>query len=390
MEFESEKEMQKWLSNIFAKGQCLADVIINYEEFISSSDHLNYPDSSHQKIAHSFLHCLKSFENHEVLVEDKNISLNSDDILRPDFLLYSSATESIIIVELKNQKSSTRQTATEIGAYAAELRSYLPFLSEGDLVNVIVSSEWPTLLCHFTYNEIVWLHKRIICLEPTHSGGERALKIVDPYLIFKEQMTPSISAQQLGGYQICLYDDQLYAGGDYMRLQEFENSMFIALNAMSAKGNSLKAHGFAFLWRHRFDVGFAPYNITVMNFASFQTPMLTIENSTVNENIFSNKLIKAIHDHNPEGHSNTLDIISDYAETFLKEFCSPRAEGYSNWQTLKPRIFTEIAIAFVGWGYFQDRLFDRLAKMPKHEEADIRFESTDPLFAIAMLNEIIT
>lgn len=60
-------------------------------------------------------------------------------------------------------------------------------------------------------------------------------------------------------------------------------------------------------------------------------------------------------------------------------------------ETLKPRIFTNTdAIAFVGWGIFQDRLFDRLISMPKHEEAGIRFESTDPLFAIEMLNQMIS
>lgn len=289
MFFKSEKDMQIWLSNLFEKGYCLADIVINFEDFAGNYNHQNYPDSSHQKIVHSFNHCLNSFENHEVLVEDVNISLDSGDILRPDFLLYSSKSENILIVELKNIKESTRQAATEIGAYAAEIRSYLPFLAEGDLVNVIISSEWPTLLCHFIYNEIVWL-KSIICFEPTQNGDEIALKIVDPLIIFKEQMTPSISANQLGGYQICLYDEQIYGGGNYMRLEEYEDSMLVALHAMSAKGNLLKAHGFAFLWRHCFDVGLSPYNITVINFASFQTSNLTVRNSAVQKSDFGRKL----------------------------------------------------------------------------------------------------
>jgi hypothetical protein len=390
MVFKCEKDMQIWLSNLFAKGCCLAEIVINYEDFIGNIRHENYPDSSHQKIIHSFKHCLNSFENHEVLAEDVNISLDSGDILRPDFLLYSPKVESILIVELKNIKGPTRQAATEIGAYAAEIRSYLPFLADGDLVNVIISTEWPTLLSHFIYNEIVWLNKYIICLEPIRNGDEIALKILDPFIIFKEQMIPSISANQLGGYQICLYDEQIYLGGDYMRLEEYEDSMLVALHAMSAKGNSLKAHGFAFLWRHCFDVGLAPYNITVINFASFQTPKLTLRNLAMEKSDFGNRLKKVVRDHRPEGHSSTLDIISDYAEIFLKGFCSPRVEGYSNWKTLKPRIFTDTdAIAFVGWGIFQDCLFDRLGAMPKHDEAGIRFESTDPLFAIEMLNEMI-
>lgn len=391
MFFKKEKDMQIWLSNLFEKGYCLADIVINYEDFAENICHQNYPDSSNQKILQSFKHCLNSFENHEVLVEDVNISLDSGDILRPDFLLFSPQGESIVIVELKNIKDSTRQAATEIGAYAAEIRSYLPFLAEGDLVNVIISSEWPTLLCHFIYNEIVWLNKNIICLEPTQNGDEIALKIVDPLIIFKEQLTPSISADQLGGYQICLYDEQINSGGDYMRLEEYEDSMLVALHAMSAKGNSLKAHGFAFLWRHCFDVGLAPYNITVINFASFQTPKLTMRNKGGEKSDFGRKLKKVVQDHCPEGHSNTLDIISDYAENFLKDFCSPRAEVYSNWKILQPRIFNKTdAIAFVAWGIFQDRLFDCLISMPKHEDAGFRFKSTDPLFANKMLDQMIS
>ncbi|AIM37573.1 hypothetical protein KO02_13415 [Sphingobacterium sp. ML3W] len=81
MVFKSEKDMQIWLSNLFAKGCCLADIVINYEDFIENIVHENYPDSSHQKIIHSFKHCLNSFENHEVIVEDVNISLDTGDIL---------------------------------------------------------------------------------------------------------------------------------------------------------------------------------------------------------------------------------------------------------------------------------------------------------------------
>jgi len=390
MAFKSEKEMQAWLSDLFKKGHFLAEIVLNYEDFRKNKHHDNYPESSYQKIIQSFQHCLNSFENHEVLSEDVNISLNPGDILRPDFLLYSPGSESILIVELKNIKGPTRQVATEIGAYAAEIRSYLPFLADGDLVNVIISCEWPSLLYHFVYYEIVWLNKGIICLEPIQNGDEMGLKIVDPLIIFKEQMIPLISAKQLGGYQICLYDDQILGGGDYMRLEEYEDSMRVALNAMSAKGNSLKANGFAFLWRHCFDVGLAPYNITVINFASFQTPSLTTRNPLIQKSDFGKRLKKVVRDYDPEGHSRTLDVIADYGEIFLKEFCSPKVEGYSNWETLKPRIFTNTdALAFIGWGIFQDRLFDRLRLMPKHDEADFRFESTDPLFAIEMLNEII-
>lgn len=294
-------------------------------------------------------------------------------------MLYSSKTESILIVELKHLKGPTRQATTEIGAYAAEIRSYPPFLAESDLLNVIISSEWPALLCHSVYNEIIWMNKSIICLQPIQISGRLALKIIDPFIIIKEQTTPSIAAKQLNGYHICLCDEEIYRGGSYTTLEEYENSMLVALNAMSAKGNSLKAHGFAFLWSQCFDVGIAPYNITVINFSTFQTPKLKIKNSAELRSDFGKILRKVVRNYCPEGHNTTLDLITNYGEIFLKDFCSPRVEGYSNWETLRQKIFLNTdAMAFVGWGIFQDMLFDNLAERPAHEEAEIRFEITNP------------
>lgn len=268
--FEDEGSMQRWLSNKFADGKSLSDFIVNYEHFGKAEDSKNQSFSV-QKVMDSFGFCLSSFDNNEVIVENENISLSEGDILMPDFLLYAPVTQSVIIIELKNIKGPTRQVGTEIGAYAAEVKTHLPFMADGDIINVIISSEWPTLLRHYVFNDIVWLQRKIICLKPVSNVDGISLEILPPDLIADSSPEIKISAQQLGGYHLCLYDDKLHCGGDYYRMEENENQMRSALAAMGAKGNSLRTHGFAFLWRHVFEVGLAPYNITIVNLSAFQS-----------------------------------------------------------------------------------------------------------------------
>ncbi len=179
--FESESFMQQWLSEQFARGKSLADLVSNLEEY--DSPFSEKETFSLRKVIDAFKFCLSSFDNNEVLVENKDISLSDKDILKPDFLLYAPGTQSVIVIELKNIKSPTRQVGTEFGAYAAEVKTHLPFLADNDVINVIISSEWPTLLRHYVFNDIVWLDRKLICLQPVNTLQGIFLEIVPPLLI---------------------------------------------------------------------------------------------------------------------------------------------------------------------------------------------------------------
>jgi hypothetical protein len=324
----------------------------------------------------------------KVLFANQNISLNPKDILRPDFILYAAETQSLIIVELKNLKGPTREVGTEVGAYAAEIKSYLPFLADGEVINVIISTEWPVLLRHYLVNEIMWLNRKMICLEPVEYGNDIALRIVDPAVIADGDLRFSISGQQLGGYHLCLYDYKAISEGDYFRMESHENQIRTALNAMSAKGNSLRTHGFAFLWRNIYEVGLAPYTITLVNYSSFQALPYSFIDPAYVPNDTAMRLLQVIRDHAPEGHGQMLDKISEAGERFLKTFCEPRPEYFTDWGNLKPPIFEETdALAFVSWGIFEELFYERLVK--EYEMIDSDYRHDNPLLAIAMLNEII-
>lgn len=384
--FDNEGLMQEWLSKKFAEGKSLSDIIVNYEEYGQP-----YPEKqsfSIEKVVDSFRFCLSSFEVNEVIVENKDISLSEKDILKPDFLVYAPVTQSVIIIELKNIKGPTRQVGTEIGAYAAEIKTHLPFLADGEIINVVVSSEWPTLLRHYVYNDIVWLQRKVICLEPVATATGILLKIISPSLIADTSPKIQISGQELGGYHLCLYDERLYKGGDFYAMEENQNQMHCALVAMAAKGNSLKTHGFAFLWRHCFEVGLAPYNITIVNLSAFQALPRILLNSGFKPNDITKRLLKVLMDHAPEGHGHMLDSICDAGIRLLESFSKPRPENYSDWNALKAKVFENTdAIAFVGWGIFEELFFERLVQ--EYKTGDFDYRHDDPLLAIAMLNEII-
>jgi hypothetical protein len=385
--FADESAMQEWLLEKFTNETALSDLIINYDEFKEPG----LPKFSHltqQKIRESYRFCMASFEIIELLFANQNISLNPKDILKPDFILYAAETQSIVIVELKNLKGPTRQAGTEVGAYAAEIKSYLPFLADGEVVNVIISTEWPALLRHYVVNEIMWLNRKMICLEPVEHEGEIWLRIFQPERIVEGNLEFSVSSQQLGGFHLCLYDYEGISQGNYFRLNDYQNRIRTALNAMAAKGNALRTHGFAFLWRNIYEVGYAPYTITMVNYSSFQALPYTFLDPAYAPNDTAKRFLQLLRDHDPEGHGQMLTEICEAGETFLKGFCETRPEDFRDWGYLKRFFFEETdALAFVGWGIFEELFYERLARECDALDLDLRHDN--PLIAISMLNEII-
>ena len=216
--FTSEAKMQDWLSKLLAEAYGIADLISDSDSLKSFS-----PASlAEQKILESYNTCLASLYINEPISENENISIDSRDILKPDFILYAPETESVVIVELKNIAGPTRQAGTELAAYSCEIQSSIPFISDGDIVNVIISTEWPTLLKHYVFHQIFWQRKNVICLEPFDEDGKIRLRIVDIKRLSQDNTSFKISDKHIGGYQVCLYDDELYTDkADRTRLDKF-------------------------------------------------------------------------------------------------------------------------------------------------------------------------
>lgn len=384
--FNKEKDMQDWLSDKLKNSEGITEFLDDYESF-------GTPETQEERrIIESYEHCVKSLHLIEVISEDENISLKSGDILRPDFLAYAPESESIVIIELKNINGPTRQVGTELGAYTSEVKSYVPFISDGDIVNVVVSRYWPTLLRHYLFNEIYWHQRNIICLQPYISnGGSVRLKPYAPKNLIEDNISSKISERHLGGIQLCLYDDELYSGGSRDRLDKYIEQIKTSTASLAIKGNAQKSHGFAFLWKDFRKNSITPYNITIVNLAPFRSLERLVKDENNNPVKISNltdRFIKITTEFDPIGHGQSLDQLFKHCEPFLTPICTPRLEGFMEWSDLK-RIMVENSelLAFSSWGVFSELLSNKISEEYNKGKSDISL--TDPNIGLQVINDMI-
>lgn len=352
--FLSEQEMHNWLSKEFERHDIdgLAALVLNEEDLEKFSPH-----STAEKIfKESFQKSLSSLRMTQKIIDNQNISQGGG-ILRPDFILYGADEETIAVVELKNFKNPTREAGTEIGAYTNEIKTNLPFISDGDVIGIIISSEWPTLLKRYITHEIVWLQRKLICLEPCELNGKKGLVIKSIGDLIDTWVTHTFEKDNFGGYQICLYDEDLFYGRGEGRLNNHIPQMKSALQIMAAKGNALRAHGCAFLWKDHSYSSLAPYSILLLNVACFDIADKLLTKKKYREwGAIDHGVFNVIRDYNPTGHSKSHHEIFETSLGYLKTFCKPRQEGYGKLsglnETMKDR--AEL-ISFSCWGFLADQ-----------------------------------
>lgn len=379
--FENESMMQQWL-----KEQILCSDEGFYELIDEFTETIDDKEKTKSKIINSYKYTLESLHFTQLISSDENISITTGNVLRPDFLLFSSESQSLVIVELKNIANPTREAGTELGAYTSEIKHYLPFISDADIVHVIISREWPVLLRRYVFNQIFWMDRNILCLEPYKNGNQITLKVLPVEKLVEVETRPPLSPYQLGGYQICMYDSGLHNGSSRDRLDVYLETFKAATAAMAMKGSILKNHGFAFLWKdHR--PNDAPYSITLINLAPFQSLERYFHSSDEIPKI-AKKLIQLGQENCLEGHSGSLNEIADSGMMFLKNFCQPRPEGFLTWVYHKDFLSRQSElIEFHAWGMFHDLLLSRLADT--YDEGNISTKITDPELGWGLLEDLI-
>jgi hypothetical protein len=357
MLFNSEKEMQKWFRKIIETESYYGIIRNNYVG--------NYENSDEKKILDVFEICIESFSEVEIITDDQNISLLGKDSLRPDFLLYSPSSQGWIIVELKNIPNPSRQAGTELSAYAAELRTQLIHLSDGDISNIIISTAWPTLLCHYVSHEILWMGRKILCLKPEIENDDIVLSVVNPK-IFTNTVNINLSAYEIGGYQLCLYDNFCqHTDYDPLRLDQHVAQMRKALEIAKNSVQSLQSHGFAFLWKDHSPSAVATYSITLVNAASFQSFGHILDSLPPEAPLgpLQKGILRIAQEYSPTGQTPTLEIMRKSIVESLSNIARPFAEGFHTWDILSYFMENQSGgdlIDFVAWGRFGKR-FDKLS-----------------------------
>jgi hypothetical protein len=92
--------------------------------------------------------------------------------------------------------------------------------------------------------------------------------------------------------------------------------------------------------------------------------------------------------YSPEGHGKSLDEISASAEKFLIAFCSPRAEGFTTWDSLKNSMINRCTlISFNSWGIFDELFSEKL--YIEYKKGNTKISSTDPQLGLQLINELV-
>jgi len=71
---------------------------------------------------------LDSLEFLELLTGDKNVSITSGEVMRPDLVCINPERQSVVIFELKKKSQTGRQALTELLAYEQEIKNLLPLI----------------------------------------------------------------------------------------------------------------------------------------------------------------------------------------------------------------------------------------------------------------------
>lgn len=385
--FTKEHDMQKWLEENLDKNDGDFCSMIDNIDYLSTAKTNNKGEA---KVIDAFKKCLECQYSLTILTKDVNISFDPKVSLKPDFLCYSDENQSFSFIELKALRGATREAGTELSAYSAGLKAYIPFLCDGDVNNIIISQDWPTLLTHSIFHEIYWNNKIVLCLEPVKTSSAVKLRILDPSRISKSENLHKFSAKHFIGHQICLYDPKRGLNGTYGdHMNEYLNLMKCGIAAMANQGEKLNGSGFAILWKDNLNISQAPYSISLVNIAA----MYSIERFYHVHKKLPGKIGEKLGGILREGAiSNgcgpSLGYIEDAGKEFFSKFSDPRIEGLADWDGQK-WIMNDRSelIYFQSWGVIRDLYFQFITDKIESGATNIVHDSPD--LGMEFLNSII-
>lgn len=382
--------MQLWLENEMEDAEGLGNLLFDIECIE------NYEPKSEvdKKLKDSYMHCLPSLYLTEIITKNQNISSSSGDILKPDILAYGIERESLILIELKNLSGATREAGTELSAYAGELKGYLSHLSDGDIMNVIISTFWPTLLKHYVFNNIVWQNKNMICLEPCIVDNKILLKPLELSILLQSEMPQKFGLEHLRGYHICLYDYSQYSPNRApTKLHAQTEVIKASIARMAAEGEKANSHGFLILTKEINGYGLAPYMITLVNAAPFSSIERYFHSDAIKtyEDLpfIGQKIYDVVSYHEPLGLGANTSKIYTAGKPYLTKICKPEIESINPWAILRQEINngrTE-AIYFESWGIFKEKSMEML--FDKYQNGDYSYTLNSIHLGFEVIEELV-
>jgi len=173
----------------------------------------------------------------------QNISIDDSEKLYPDIILYNYNNNKYFILELKRSSSAEREAVTEILGYKLEIKNHLPFINNGDVPLIIVSTEFGDLLLH-SIASLLFDNIPVLCLKPIINNDIFENFMIMDVSAWTNLSVSSVDSMTFTGWTICLYgkdDKQISAN-------EFYNDAIIAVDYLKNDANRIGSHGFCIVW----------------------------------------------------------------------------------------------------------------------------------------------
>lgn len=165
-----EKDIQKKLVDYINEHRTFLDLIKNSDdiEIPEITDKNDFDLDKILKINNlkKYSDILEELIDLEIILADKNISFEKQEILRPDIVLFNpDRNYTFVVVEIKKDKQTEREALTELLAYQQEIKNACPFISDKNINFVLISKDWSPLLRHSVENINSWTTKSILPLK---------------------------------------------------------------------------------------------------------------------------------------------------------------------------------------------------------------------------------
>ena len=217
MKIVKEDKIQKWLEKDYQK---LINLIQNTDIFYKlETNQIPYFSIDYlikQKVAKSAKYVYDLLDDVDLVIANKNISLEKSEGLYPDLLLFSPDTSTFFIVEIKRGNKTERETITELLAYEHELKNLFPYLSSFEVCFVIIASDYNTLLSHSIYSLAIWQNKNVLPIKidgiesENYEDWNLSLHLPQAWSLLSQE---SFNAENIFTVNLVLEDKDAYSKG---------------------------------------------------------------------------------------------------------------------------------------------------------------------------------
>lgn len=345
-----EKEIQKWLENNYGKLSNIiknSEVISNIENEEEGIPYYSLDFLIEKKILKSAKYVFDNLYLVDLVVADKNISIQKGEQLYPDLLLFNPETNTFIIVEIKRSILAEREAITELLAYEHELQNLFPFMSKLEVCFVLIAADFKPLLEHSIYSLALWQNRKILPLKidglesNNWDDWNLSIHIPDSWSLLS---LGNFISHQISTVNFVLYDKDAY--NHNINIKEKEDNIEIlyrGLELIIKEGEKHNSNGFVLLSRLTHSP-LANWNITIGVINPYSFLELLEYESKIKDYLKDNYDIFSLQT------KCTTDLVVN-AKKYLKVFYNPEFETFSTWETCRrelENISMPIKIDFFG------------------------------------------